>query len=198
VISSKPDSLLDVLWRSGIDANHWHVPLLTRNAEGGVEVATLDGPIGEGVRLVVGELGSARLIGTPDAVVPTGKDIGTAPCGGVVTRGGRRDRVDEWLRNFRCEGLELGIGRPTPRSRCTAAVLGGYYRCHAEDDSQKRREEKHDCPVRLGGGGFWRSFDKGEGIYRMNPTIGRELSAEACHQQIVESPAIDDNSMRHW
>jgi hypothetical protein len=159
VIPGKPDSLLDVLWRSGIDANYWHVPLLTRNAEGGVEVATLDGPIGEGVRLVVGVLCSTRLIRTPDAVVPTSEDIGAVPCSKVVARGGRRDRTDEWLRDFRCEGLELGIGRPTFRSRCTAAVSGRFrrYRRQAESDGQERHEEKHDCLVRLGCGKFQRA-----------------------------------------
>jgi hypothetical protein len=156
VIPGKPDSLLDVLRRSGIDADYRHAPLVTRNAEGGVEVATLDGPIGEGVRLVVGVLCSTRLIRTPDAVVPTSEDIGAVPCGRVIARGGRRERMDEWLRDFRCEGLELGIGRPTSRSRCTAAVLGGY-RCQAESDGQERREEKHDCLVRLGCGKFQRA-----------------------------------------
>jgi hypothetical protein len=155
VIPDKSDGFLDILWRPGVNADDWHVPLLTRNAERGIEVTALDGSVGKGVRLVVGVFGSARLIRTPDTIVPTSEDISTVPCGRVVARGGRRNGVDQWLRDFRREGLELGIGRPTLRSGCTAAVLGGY-RCQAENDGQERREENHDCSVRLGCGMFLR------------------------------------------
>ena len=114
MLPSESDSSLDVLRRSGIDSDYWHVPLLTRNPERGVEVAALDCPVGKGVRLVVGEFGSTRLIRAPDIVVPVSKDIGTISCGRVVARSGRWDGADQWLRDFGCEGLELGIGWPTP------------------------------------------------------------------------------------
>jgi len=147
VVPGESDSFLDVLLRSGIDTNYWHVPLLTRNPERGVEVATLDRPVWEGVCLVVGVFGSTRLIGAPDAVVPVSEDISTASCGRVVARGGGWDGANQWLRNFGCEGLELGVGWPTSRSRCAATISGGY-RCQAEGDGQERREEKHAYPVR--------------------------------------------------
>jgi 3-hydroxyacyl-CoA dehydrogenase len=74
--------------------------LLTRDAERGVEVAALDRAVGKSVGLIVGVFGSARLIGTPDTVVPASEDVGTVTGGRVVARGGRRDRVDQWLRDF--------------------------------------------------------------------------------------------------
>jgi hypothetical protein len=165
VVSGKSYSLLDVLRRSGVDAYYWYVPLLTRNAERGVEVTALDGSVGKGVRLVVGVFGGTRLVRTPHTAVPASEYISTVSCGRAVARGGRWDRVDQWLGDFRREGLELGIGRPTPRSKCTAAVLGRY-RFQAESDGQESREEKHDCSVRLG----CRILRRVEGIYRVNPT----------------------------
>jgi len=149
VAPGESDSFLDVLRCSGIDADYWHASLLTWNPERGVEVATLDRPVWEGVCLAVGVFGSTRLIRAPDAVVPVSEDIGTASCGRVVARGGRWDGADQWLRDFGCEGLELGVGWPTSRSRCAATISGGY-RCQAESDGQERCEEKHDHPVRLG------------------------------------------------
>jgi len=107
VLPSEPNSFLDVLRRSGIDTDYWHVPLLTRNPERGVEVATLDRPVGKCVYLVVGEFGSARLIRAPDTVVPVSGDIGTVSCSRVVARGGRWDGADQRLRDFGCEDLEL-------------------------------------------------------------------------------------------
>jgi len=142
VISGESDGFLDVLRRSGVDADYWHVPLSARNSEGGIEVTALDRPVGKGVSLVISEFGGARLIGTLGTVVLVSDDIGTASCSRVVARGGRWDGVDQWLRDFRRESLELGIGRPTPRSKCTAAV-SCRYRCQAEGYSQERREEKH-------------------------------------------------------
>jgi len=152
VVSGEYYSFLYVLRRSGTDADYWHTPLLAWNIERGVEVAALDRPVGKGVRLVVGVFGSARLIRTPDTVVPANEDVGAVSCGRVVAWGGRWDGADQWLRDFRCEGLELGIRRPTSRSRCTATGLGRLqgYRCQAESDGQERREEKHCCLVRLG------------------------------------------------
>jgi len=143
VAPGKSDSFMDVLWCSGIDTDYWHASLLTRNPERGVEVATLDRPVGEGVCLIVGEFGSTRLIRAPEAVGPASDDISTVSCGRVVARGGGWDGADQWLRNFGCEALELGAGWPTSRSRCTAAILGGY-QCQAESDGQERREEEHD------------------------------------------------------
>ena len=143
VVPGKSDRFLDVLRRSGIDADYRHVSLLTRNAERGVEVTALDRPVGKCVGLVVGVFGGTRLIRTPDTVVPASDDISTVSCGGVVARGGRWDGADQRLRDFRCEGLELGIGWPTSRSRSTTAVLGGYG-CQAESDGQEGREEKHN------------------------------------------------------
>ena len=113
MLPGESDSFLDILRRSGIDADYWHVPLSTWNPERGVEVTALYRPVLKGVRFVVGEFGGARLIRTPDTVVPVSDDIGTVSCSRVVTRGGRWDGVDQWLRDFRCESLKLGIGRPT-------------------------------------------------------------------------------------
>jgi len=113
VVPSKSDSFLDVLRRSGVDADYWHVPLFTRNPERDVEVAALDCPVLKGVSFVVGEFGSTRLIRTPGTVVPVSEDIGTVPCGQVVARSGRWNGADQWLRNFGCKGLELGVGWPT-------------------------------------------------------------------------------------
>jgi len=113
VLPGESDSFLDVLRRSGIDTDYWHAPLLTRNPECGVEVTALDRPVWKCVRLVVGVFGSARLIRAPDTVVPVSGDIGTVSCSRVVARSGRWDGVDQWLGDFGCEGLELGIGRPT-------------------------------------------------------------------------------------
>ena len=94
------DSLLDVLRRSRVDADYQHAPLLTRDAERGVEVAALDGPVRKGVRLVVGVFGGTRLVRTPDTAVPVGEDVSTVSCGRVVARGGRWDWVDERLRDL--------------------------------------------------------------------------------------------------
>jgi len=44
--------------------------------------------------------------------------------------------------------VELGIGWPTVRPRCTAAVFGKYGR-KSESDCQQRGEEKHDRAVCL-------------------------------------------------
>jgi len=110
----------------------------------------MDRPVGKGVCLPVGVLGSTRLIRTPDPVMPASDDVGTVSCR-IVAWGGWWYRVNQWLRDFGCEGLELGIGWPTIRSRCAAAVSGWLrkYRCQAESDGQQRREEKHYCPVCL-------------------------------------------------
>jgi len=62
VISGESDGFLDVLRRSGVDADYWHVPLSARNPERGVEVTALDRPVGKGVLLVISEFGGARLI----------------------------------------------------------------------------------------------------------------------------------------
>ena len=98
MLPSELDSFLDVPWRSGIDADYRHAPLLARNAERSVEVAGLDCAVGRDVRLPVGVFGGPRLIRPPDTVQPTGEDVGAVACGRVVARSGRRDRVDQWLR----------------------------------------------------------------------------------------------------
>jgi len=151
VVCGEPNSFLYVLRRPGVDTDYWHTPLLTWNTERGVEVAALDRPVGKGVRLVVAMFDSARLIRTPGTVVPASEDISTVSCGRVVARCGRWDGVDQWLRDFQCEGLELGIRRPTSRSRCTATVSGRLpeQRCQAERDGQERIQEKHGRPARL-------------------------------------------------
>ena len=113
MVPGKSYSFLDILRRSGIDTDYWHVPLLTRNAKCGVKITALNRPVGKGVCLVVGEFGSTRLIRAPDTVVPVSEDIGTISCGRVVVRGGGWDGADQWLRDFGCEGLELGVGWPT-------------------------------------------------------------------------------------
>jgi len=113
VLPGKSDSFLDVTRRPGVDADYWDAPLLARNAEGSIEVAAMDRPVGKGVRLPIGVFGGTRLIRTPDTVVPASDGIGTVSCGRVVARGGWWYRVDEWLRDFRCESMELGIGWPT-------------------------------------------------------------------------------------
>ena len=94
------DGFLDVAWCSSIDTDYGDIPLLTRESERGVEVAALDGPVGERVCLVVGVFGGTRLIGTPGAVEPICADIGAVPCSRVVTRCGRWDGVDERLGDF--------------------------------------------------------------------------------------------------
>ena len=113
VVSGEPNSFLYVLRRPGIDTDGRHTPLLTRNAERGVEVAALDRPVGKGVFLIVGVFGSAGLIRTPDTVVPADEDVSAVSCSRVVAWSGRWDGADQWLRDFRCEGLELGVRRPT-------------------------------------------------------------------------------------
>jgi len=113
VLPGESDSFLDVLWSSRVDTDHWHASLFTRNPERGIEVAALDRPVGKGVCLVVGEFCGAGLIGTPDTVVPASDNIGTVSCGRVVARSGRWDGADQWLRDFGCEDLELGVGWPT-------------------------------------------------------------------------------------
>ena len=100
VLPGESDSFLDVLRRSGIDTDYWHVPLLTRNPQRGVEVAALDRPVGKCVRLVVGEFGSARLIRAPGTVVPVSGEIGTVSRSRTVARGGRWDGADQRLRDF--------------------------------------------------------------------------------------------------
>ena len=100
VLLDKLDSFLDVGWRSCIDADYRHAPLLTRNPEGSVEVAALDRPVGKGVRFPVGVFGGARVIRSPDAVVPASEDIGAVSCSGVVARSGWWDGMDQRLRDF--------------------------------------------------------------------------------------------------
>ena len=109
----KLDGFLDVARRPSINADYRHIPLLTREPERGVEVAALDGPIGKGVRLVVCVLSGTRLIRTPDTIEPASVDISAVSCGRVVARCGRRDGVDERLRDFGGESLEFGIRWPT-------------------------------------------------------------------------------------
>jgi len=58
VLRGEFDCCLDVLGCSGIDADDGHAPLLAWNAEGSVEVAGLDGPVGKGVGLPVGVFSS--------------------------------------------------------------------------------------------------------------------------------------------
>ena len=58
VVPGELDGFLNVLRRSGVGAGYWHVTLLAQIAEGGVEVAALDRPVGKGVCLVVGVFGS--------------------------------------------------------------------------------------------------------------------------------------------
>ena len=100
VVPGKFDGLLDVLRGSRVDADYRYAPLLTRDAERGVEVAALDGPVRKGVRLVVDVFGGTRLVRTPDTAAPVGEDISTVSCGRVVARGGRWDWVDERLRDL--------------------------------------------------------------------------------------------------
>jgi len=70
VLRGKFDGCLNISRGSCIDADDGHAPLLACSAKGSVEVAGLDCAIGKGVGLPVGEFRSARLIRTPDAVVP--------------------------------------------------------------------------------------------------------------------------------
>ena len=72
---SKFDGFLDVLRRSGVDANDWYAPLLTWNAKRSVEVTSLDRPIRKGVSLPVGVFSSAGLVRTPDTVEPPSLDV---------------------------------------------------------------------------------------------------------------------------
>ena len=107
----------------------------------------MDRPIGKSVRLPVGVLGSTRLIGTPDTIIPISSNLSAVSSGSVVAWSCRGDRVDKRLRDFRREDLEVGIRWPTRRSRCAATVISWLriYRSQAESDGQKRREEEHGC-----------------------------------------------------
>ena len=100
VVPGEFDSFLDVVRRSSIDTNDWHAPLLTRKAEGGVEVAGLDRAVGKHVCLPVGVLSGPRLVRSPQAVEPASADVGAVTRGGVVARSGWRDRMDQRLRDF--------------------------------------------------------------------------------------------------
>ena len=113
MLPGKYDSFLDVLWSSRVDSDCWHASLFTRNPERGVEVTALDRPVGKCVRLVVEVFGGARLIRTPDTVVPASDDLSTVSCGRVIARGSRWDGADQWLGDFGCQDLELGVGWPT-------------------------------------------------------------------------------------
>ena len=113
VLPGESDSFLDVLWGSRVDSDYRHASLLTWNAERGVEVAALDRPVGKYVRLVVCIFCGARLIRTPDTVVPASDDISTVSCGRVVAWGGRWDGADQRPRDSGCEGLKLRVGWPT-------------------------------------------------------------------------------------
>ena len=113
VVPCELDGFLDIARRPSIDTNYGHVPLLAREPKGGVEVTTLDGPIGKGIGFVVGVFGCTRLIRTPDAVEPTSADIGAVSRGGVVARRGRWDRMDESLGDFGRQSLEFGVWWPT-------------------------------------------------------------------------------------
>ena len=97
VLGGKFDSFLDVFWRSSIDANDWHAPLLAWKTERSVEVAGLDRPVRKGVRLLVSVFSGARLIRTPDPVEPASADIRTVSRGRVVAWSGWGRRVDQWL-----------------------------------------------------------------------------------------------------
>jgi len=98
VLPHEFDGFLDVVWRSGIDADYGYAPLLTRDPKRSVEVAGLDSAVRECVRLPVGVLGSTRLVRTPDAVVPAGEDISAIARSRVVAWSGRWGRVEEGLR----------------------------------------------------------------------------------------------------
>jgi hypothetical protein len=75
VLHSKFDRFLNVLCRSGIDADDWYTALLAWNTERSVEVASFNRPVGKGVGLPLGVFGSPRLIRTPDAVEPPSLDF---------------------------------------------------------------------------------------------------------------------------
>ncbi len=75
MLRSEFDGCLDIFRSSGVDADDGHAPLFAWNAEGSVEVAGLGRPVGKGVGLPVGVFSSARLVRTPDTVVPASADI---------------------------------------------------------------------------------------------------------------------------
>ena len=99
VFPGKFHSFLDVFRRPRVDSDDRHAPLSTRNAERGVEIASLDRPVGRGPRLPIGVLSGPGLIRTPDTVVPADKDISAVSCSRVIARSCWRDRVDQWLRD---------------------------------------------------------------------------------------------------
>ena len=99
VFPGKFHSFLNVLRRPCVDSDDRHASLSARNPERGLEIATMDRPIGKGVRLPVGVFSSPGLIRTPDTVVPAGKDIRAVTCSRVVARSCWWDRVDKWLRD---------------------------------------------------------------------------------------------------
>ena len=147
------DGFLNVTWRSSIDTNYGHIPLLTRGPKCGVEVAALDGSIGKRVRLVVGMLGGTRLVRAPDAVEPISADIGAASRGRVVARCSRWNGMDERLGDFGGESLKFRVRWPTCRFGGTAAVLSRHRR-QAKGDNEEWGEGAHGRRVlhwRVGG-----------------------------------------------
>lgn len=95
MLPGENDSFPDVVWRSRINADYRHAPLLARNAKGGVEVAGLDRAVGKHERLPVGVFGGPGLIGPPDTVEPASVDISAVPRGRIITGCGWGDRVDQ-------------------------------------------------------------------------------------------------------
>jgi hypothetical protein len=86
--------------RSRVDANYRHASLLARESRAKrVQVAALDGPVREGVRLEVGVFGAAP--GWSERQTPSyhsGADLGAVSWGGIVARRGWWDWVEQRLR----------------------------------------------------------------------------------------------------
>ena len=99
MLPGKFDGFLDVFRCPCVDSNDRHTPLSARNTERGVEIASLDRPVGKCVRLPVGVLSGSGLIRAPYAVVPASEDIGAVSCGRVIARNGWWDRADQRLRD---------------------------------------------------------------------------------------------------
>lgn len=97
VLPDEIDGFLNVARSNCIDADHWYIPLLTRNSKRSVEITGLDRPVWKS--LPVGMISGPGLIRTPDTVIPASKHIIAVSCSGIVTWRGRWDRIKERSRN---------------------------------------------------------------------------------------------------
>jgi hypothetical protein len=99
VLPDELDGFLDIARSSCIDADHWYIPLSTRNSKQSVEVTGVGRPVWKSVRLPVGMIGGPGLVRTPDPVIPAGEHTIAVFSSGIITRRGWWDGIKERLRN---------------------------------------------------------------------------------------------------